>query len=73
MYFTKADNLYRAEGNVIVKSYEKKDELNTEELYWDQTNEKFYTDKFVTINSDDEVHTGEGNGSQSRLHQLSDH
>ena len=60
VYFTKADNLYRAEGNVIVKSYEKKDELNTEELYWDQTNEKFYTDKFVTINSDDEVHTGEG-------------
>lgn len=60
VYFTKADNLYHAEGNVIVKSIAKKDELNTEELFWDQTEGKFYTDKFVTINSDDEVHTGEG-------------
>lgn len=60
VYFTKADNLYRAEGNVVVKSKAKNDELNTEELYWDQSKEKFYTEKFVTINSEDEVHTGEG-------------
>ena len=60
VYFTKADNLYKAQGNVIVKSYSKNDELNTEELFWNQIEEKFYTDKFVTINSDDEVHTGEG-------------
>ena len=60
VYFTKSENLYRAEGNVIVRSNSKKDELNTEELYWDQSGEKFYTDKFVTIMSDDEVHTGEG-------------
>lgn len=60
VYFTKAENLYRAEGNVIVKSYANQDELNTEELFWNQTEEKFFTDKFVTINSDDEVHTGEG-------------
>lgn len=60
VYFTKADNLYRAEGNVIVKSFVNNDELNSEELFWNQTEEKFYTDKFVTINSDGEVHTGEG-------------
>ncbi len=60
VYFTKSENLYRAEGNVIVRSNAKGDELNTEELYWDQTEEEFYTDKFVTIMSDDEVHTGEG-------------
>ena len=60
VYLTKAENLYRAEGNVVVKSYAKNDELNTEELFWDRTEEKFYTDKFVTINSEDEVHTGEG-------------
>jgi hypothetical protein len=29
-------------------------------LYWNQKEEKFYTDKFVTIKSEDEVHTGEG-------------
>ncbi len=60
VYFTKEDNLYRAEGNVIVKSLAKNDELKTEELFWNQTEEKFYTDKFVTIKSEDEVHTGEG-------------
>ena len=60
VYFTKAENLYRAEGNVIVKSITKQDELNTEELFWDQSDESFYTDTFVTINSGDEVHTGEG-------------
>ena len=60
VYFTKADNLYRAEGKVVVKSFVKQDELNTEELYWNQAEEKFYTDKFVTINSEGEVHTGEG-------------
>ncbi len=60
VFFTKADNLYKAQGNVVVKSYTKDDELNTEELFWDQAEEKFYTDKFVTINSDDELHTGEG-------------
>ncbi|MEP1035664.1 LPS export ABC transporter periplasmic protein LptC [Ekhidna sp.] len=60
VYFTKADNLYRAEGNVVVKSISKQDELNTEELFWNQSEEKFYTDKFVTINSEGEVHTGEG-------------
>lgn len=60
VYFTKADNIYRAEGNVVVKSIAKNDELNTEELFWDQSKEKFYTEKFVTIKSEDEVHTGEG-------------
>ncbi|MEP3365997.1 LPS export ABC transporter periplasmic protein LptC [Ekhidna sp.] len=60
VYFTKSENLYRAEGNVVVRSNVNQDELNTEELFWNQIEEKFYTDKFVTINSEDEVHTGEG-------------
>ncbi|WP_420576393.1 LPS export ABC transporter periplasmic protein LptC [Ekhidna sp.] len=60
VYFTQADNLYRAEGDVVVRSNVKQDQLNTEELFWDQSEEKFYTDKFVTIKSEDEVHTGEG-------------
>lgn len=60
VYYTKSENLYRAEGNVVVKSIVKQDQLNTEELFWNQDEERFYTDKFVTINSEDEVHTGEG-------------
>ena len=60
VYYTREENLYRAEGNVIVKNLANGDELNTEELFWNPSDEEFYTEKFVTIKSEDEVHTGEG-------------
>lgn len=60
VYYFREDNLYRAEGNVIVQNLANGDELNTEELYWKPDEEEFYTEKYVTIRSDDEVHTGEG-------------
>ncbi|MEP0984520.1 LPS export ABC transporter periplasmic protein LptC [Ekhidna sp.] len=60
VFYTEADKIYHAEGNVIVRSNIKNDELNTEELFWNQSEEKFYTEKFVTIKSEDEAHTGEG-------------
>lgn len=60
VYYNKNDNLYRAEGNVIVRNLANGDELNTEELFWNPSDEKFFTEKFVTINSDGEIHTGEG-------------
>lgn len=60
VYKDSKENIYRGEGNVVVRSLSNGDELNTEELFWDPVKEKFYTDRFVTIKSDDEVHTGEG-------------
>lgn len=60
LYYTKKEALYHAKGNVIVKNNETGDELTTEELFWDEQAEEYYTDKFVTIKSDGEVHTGEG-------------
>ena len=60
VYYTKAEELYHATGNVIVKNNETGDELTTEELFWDEGKEEYYTEKFVTIKSDGEVHTGEG-------------
>lgn len=60
VYYTKKDQLYHAKGNVVVKNYENGDELNTEELFWDEKGEEYYTDKFVTIKTEGEVHTGEG-------------
>jgi len=54
------DNLYKAEGNVVVISLLDGDELNTEELYWSPVREEIFTDKFVTIRSEGEIHTGEG-------------
>ena len=58
--FNAKDNLYKGEGNVVVKNIETGDELNTELLFWSPAEEKFYTHNFVTIISDGEVHTGKG-------------
>ena len=58
--FNAKGNLYKGEGNVIVKNLETGDELNTELLFWSPGEEKFYTDNFVTIISEGEVHTGKG-------------
>lgn len=60
VFFTRKENVYRAEGNVVVENLATGDRLNTEELFWSPTKEEFYTEKFVTIKSEDEVHTGEG-------------
>ncbi|MFT4833906.1 MAG: LPS export ABC transporter protein LptC [Marinoscillum sp.] len=60
VYYTSEKDLYKAEGNVIVRNMENGDELNTEELFWDPAHEQFYTERFVTIQSEDEIHTGEG-------------
>ena len=59
-YYTKKDNLYKATGNVVIQDVETNDRLNTEELYWDQKKEEVYTDKFVRIEKDGELHVGEG-------------
>ena len=59
-YFTQSTNLWKGEGNVHVKNLDNYDELTTEELFWSPNDESFYTDKFVTIQSDGQVHTGEG-------------
>lgn len=58
--YSKAEDLYHAIGNVLVRSYSEGDELTTEELFWNATEERIYTEKFVTIKSDGEIHTGEG-------------
>lgn len=49
-----------ARGDVVVNNYEKKERLNTEELIWDQRHDKIYTDKFVTITTENQVLYGEG-------------
>lgn len=58
--FIQEDNLWVGEGDVHVNSMQNGDELSTEVLYWSPAEEIFYTDKFVTILSEGEIHTGEG-------------
>jgi LPS export ABC transporter protein LptC len=59
IYFEKT-NLWEAHGNVIAKNLEKKEELNTEELFWDQDKGIIYSKKFSRITNADGVFYGDG-------------
>lgn len=49
-----------ARKNVVVTNYETGEQLNTEELIWDQVKEIIYSNKFVKITSEDGVIFGDG-------------
>lgn len=59
-YYTRKEDLYKATGNVVIQKMETNDRLDTEELYWDQKKEEVFTDKFVRIEKDGELHIGDG-------------
>ncbi len=58
-YFAEKD-VYEFRGDVEIKSLSKKVQLNTEELHLIPSTETFYTDKFIRIETKEEVLTGEG-------------
>ena len=47
-------------GDVEIKSYKGKKQLNTEELYWNISTQEVYTDKFVRVETEEELLTGKG-------------
>jgi LPS export ABC transporter protein LptC len=59
-YYTKATNMYRGVGNVVVQSLNNDDKLESEELNWNPKTKKVTTDKFVRIENKDEILTGDG-------------
>lgn len=59
-YFFKQEDKWRGRGKVEVKNIEKKQQLNTEELFWKPLTKKIFTDKFVTIKLENEVLYGTG-------------
>lgn len=59
-YYEKETNLYRAWGNVRVRNYKENQNLNTEELFWDPGKKEVYTEKFVVIETAEEIIQGEG-------------
>lgn len=58
--YDKAKDQYLVTGKVVVTNLEKKETLNTEELYWDKTKREVHTDKFVRIETPTEILTGQG-------------
>lgn len=59
-YYLKAENKWRGRGDVEVINIEKKQQLNTEELFWKPDTKKIFTDKFVTIKLENEILYGTG-------------
>jgi Protein of unknown function (DUF1239). len=59
-FYFKGEDKWRARGKVEVKNIEKKEQLNSEELFWKPTTKRIFTDKFVTIRQENEVLFGTG-------------
>ncbi|WMN12027.1 LPS export ABC transporter periplasmic protein LptC [Marivirga salinae] len=59
-YYTKETDIYKAEGDVEVIGYIDPRKMNSEELLWEPQKEEIYTDKFVRIQSEDQISTGTG-------------
>ncbi|MFT6035506.1 MAG: LPS export ABC transporter protein LptC [Marivirga sp.] len=59
-FYIKETNLYHAVGDVEVIGYLEPQKLNSEELYWNPESEEIYTDKFVKIETEDQISTGTG-------------
>lgn len=59
-FYSKEEDIWKATGDVVVKSFEKNQQLNSEELFWKPDKEKIHTNKFVTIRFGNEVIYGTG-------------
>ena len=59
-YFFKTENQWRGRGKVEVKNIAKDNQLTTEELFWKHTEERIFTEKFVTIRQGEDVIYGTG-------------
>lgn len=59
-YYDKATEIYTGKGNVVVENIIKHEKLNSEELKWSRFEKRVYTDKFVRIETPQEILLGEG-------------
>jgi len=58
--YNKEEDRWKATGNVILVNIKNNERLNTEELFWNPTDEKIYTEKFVRIETEDQILLGQG-------------
>ena len=59
-FYSKETDEYRAVGNVKLESIQKHQKLTTEELFWNRKDKQVYTDKFVIIETGEDVLHGQG-------------
>lgn len=58
--YEKQKDAYFIRGNVVLNNPVKSETMKTEELHWDKQRKKIHTDKFVTIQTEDEILKGHG-------------
>jgi LPS export ABC transporter protein LptC len=66
--YTKGSNLWELRDSVVVIN-EGNDKLETEELYWDETKNLIYSDRFVRITNEDQIVMGTGFESDPKLNK----
>jgi LPS export ABC transporter protein LptC len=66
--YTKSINLWELRDSVVVIN-EGNDKLETEVLYWDETKDLIYSDRFVKITNEDQIVMGTGFESDPRLNK----
>jgi len=71
VYYYAERDIYELKGDVEIKSHEGQKQLNTEELYWNVGDEELYTDKFVRIETEEELLMGQGLSARQDLSQYS--
>lgn len=58
--YEKQKDSYFIRGNVVLNNAQDSETMKTEELYWDKNRKRIHTDKFVTIQTKDEILKGHG-------------
>lgn len=66
--YDNTSSVWKGEGDVVVRNLNKRERLNTEELYWNPEKKHIYTEDFFTFNQEDgSVLHGEGFQSDEDL------
>jgi LPS export ABC transporter protein LptC len=65
-YFYDQEKLWKLRGHVAIKN-RKGEKFNTQELYWNQSTQKVYSDKFIRIELLDRIITGRGFQSNQEM------
>lgn len=65
-YYYEPKKLWELRGNVHIQN-QQGDRFDTELLFWDQTKEKIYSDKYIRIEQIDKILTGYGFESNQQL------
>jgi LPS export ABC transporter protein LptC len=66
-HFFKEENKWRGRGKVEIKNLQKRQQLNTEELFWKPADKKIFTDNFVTIRDQGDIIYGQGMDAKQDL------